>query len=357
MAATGFIFLSCLEDMARGNIDFDTDSFKGMLTTVTYTENKTGHTKRSDVTNEVTGAGYTAGGFAVAVAIAKDVANNRINLTVTQPTPLSSATIAARKLVVYKARGGAATADELVGFVDFGADITSTAGAWQLDPANSTVLRLNNTYIADSKISALAAASAALGAMELAANDAGTSKKLTVAQVSKYVGWRDLGEAVLGAGAARTSDIVWTGDYKILRIFYLIAGYAGNAIGRVILGSGALSETGTDCSCELIEGNTRTTTAVSICGWPTAVSLNTNRRWGEFIVNNVTGASVRDGWGEGMHGGSATVVPTGMSMSGFKASIAQIDRVRLTSFGAITGNTVGSNFNTGTYLRVQGIPA
>lgn len=211
--------------------------------------------------------------------------------------------------------------------------------------------------MADTKASAMPAAAAALAAMEFHVNDGGVDRKLTVAQMSKYIGLRDLGTGALAAAGARTPDVIWTGDYKLLIIPYLITGYAGNAIGRVIMGSGSLSETATDCSCELVEGVTRTTTAVSICGWPTAVSLNTNRRWGLFVVNNVTGASVRDGFGEGMHGGSATAVPTGMSMSGFKASIAQIDRVRLTSFSAITGNTVGSNFNAGTYVRVLGIPA
>lgn len=211
--------------------------------------------------------------------------------------------------------------------------------------------------MADTKYSALTPVTPAAGVGWGVWDGTAVSKLLTLAQVSKYVGWRDLGEAVLASAAARTADVVWTGDYKILRIIYLITGYAGNAIGRILLGSGSLSETATDCSCELVEGVTRTTTAVSICGWPTAVSLNTNRRWGEFLVNNVTGASARDAYGEGMHGGSATVVPTGMSMSGFKGSIAQLDRARLTSFGAITGNTVGSNFNAGTYIRVQGIPA
>jgi hypothetical protein len=146
MAATGFIYLSCLEDLARGNIDFDTDAFKGMLTTATYAENKTGHTKRSDVTNEIAaGNGYAAGGFAVSVSVAKDAANNRINLTITQPAALDPSTISAAKMVIYKARGGAAAADELVGFVDFGGSVISTNGPWQLDPANPTILRLNNS--------------------------------------------------------------------------------------------------------------------------------------------------------------------------------------------------------------------
>lgn len=140
-----FIYLSCLEDMARGAIDFDTDSFKALLTTATYSENKTTHTKRSDVTNEVSGTGYTAGGFAVTVTVAKDTGNNRVNLTIAQPAALTGSTITGRKAVIYKARGGAATADELVGIVDFGADVISTNGNWQLDPANNTVLRLNNS--------------------------------------------------------------------------------------------------------------------------------------------------------------------------------------------------------------------
>jgi len=41
--------------------------------------------------------------------------------------------------------------------------------------------------MADTKISGLTAATSALAADELAINEAGTSKKLTVAQVSDYV--------------------------------------------------------------------------------------------------------------------------------------------------------------------------
>lgn len=213
--------------------------------------------------------------------------------------------------------------------------------------------------MADTKISALTAASAAAGTMELPVSDsAGVSnKKLTVDQVMKYVGWKQLGEQILGSAAARTSDVIWTGDFKILKIQYLITGYAGGAIGRIILGSGSLSETATDCSCELIERTTATTTAVSICGWPTAATASTNARWGEFVIDNRTGSNARMGYGTGMHGGSATTVATGMQMSGFKSAIAQIDRARLTSFTGVTGNTVGSNLNAASYIRVWGLPA
>lgn len=213
--------------------------------------------------------------------------------------------------------------------------------------------------MADTAISALTAAAAALGAMELPVNDAGTTKKLTVDQIETYIenlaGVKFLGSASLGGAAARTGDVIWTGDYGCLIIKYWISGYAGNAIGRVIVGSGSLSETGTDCSCELIAGVTRTTTAVSICGWPTAVTLDTNPRYGWFVVFNETGSQARRSFGTGMWGGAAGTVATGMQMSGFKNAVAQLDRCRMTSFNAITGNTVGSNLNAGSNLKVWGL--
>ena len=45
---------------------------------------------------------------------------------------LSNATITARGAVLYKARGGVSSADELIAYLDFGADITSTAGNFNI---------------------------------------------------------------------------------------------------------------------------------------------------------------------------------------------------------------------------------
>lgn len=213
--------------------------------------------------------------------------------------------------------------------------------------------------MADTAISALSAAAGAIGTMELPVNDGGTNAKLTVDQIESYVenlaGIKFLGAATLGGAAARTGDVIWTGDYGCLICKYDVTGYAGNAIARLILGSGSISETGTDCSCELIAGVTRTTTAVSICGWPVAVTLDTNPRYGIFVVGNISGSVIRRAFGIGMWGGSAGAVPTGMKMGAHKNAIAQLDRARLTSFNAITGNTVGSNMNTGTNLKVWGL--
>lgn len=126
------IYDSALDDAARGNIDYDTDSFKCMLVTSAYTPNKATHTKRSDVTNEVAATGgYVAGGFAATVAPTKDTVNHREDISL-GGISIPTATITARGAVYYKARGGAASADELVAYIDFGADITSTAATWAL---------------------------------------------------------------------------------------------------------------------------------------------------------------------------------------------------------------------------------
>ena len=126
------IFNSFKRDIANGSINLATDAVKMMLVGSAYTPNIDTHAKRSDVTNEVSGTGYTAGGIAL------------VNKTVTMNTTsdkgvfdaddvtLPNATITARGAVLYKARGCASSADELIAYLDFGADITSTAGNFNI---------------------------------------------------------------------------------------------------------------------------------------------------------------------------------------------------------------------------------
>ncbi len=132
------IFNSAVRDVLTGAIDFDTDTFWAMLVTSTYTENKDTHTKRSDVTNEVAGTGYSAGGQAITVSVAAvDTANDRVVVTFNTVTWPSS-TITARKMVVYKRRGGASSADELVFVNDFGSDVVSVSGTLTVNASTIT---------------------------------------------------------------------------------------------------------------------------------------------------------------------------------------------------------------------------
>jgi hypothetical protein len=143
---TSIVYNSALEDLARGSIDFDTDTFKVMLVNATYDAiadetKKDAHLKRSAVTaNEISGTGYTAGGVGAAVTVTKDTVNNRVDISLGSAS-WSTATVTAEGAVYYKSRGGADTADELVAYIDFGGPITSTAGTFAL---TASTVRIQN---------------------------------------------------------------------------------------------------------------------------------------------------------------------------------------------------------------------
>jgi hypothetical protein len=135
------IYNSFWHDLFNGAIVPSSDAFKGLLVTSAYTPSKTAHTKRSDITNEVSATGYTAGGAVVTATVVNATGNSdREQITFSSPQWAGS-TITARGLVVYKARGGAASADNVVQYVDFGADVTSTNGVFT---ANIGALTLQN---------------------------------------------------------------------------------------------------------------------------------------------------------------------------------------------------------------------
>lgn len=132
-------YTSFFRDIATGAVDVDGDTFKMMLVTSSYTADKD-HAKRSDITNEVTGTGYSAGGSAVTLTPALDTATDKVTITIGNVSWASS-TITARGAVVYKSRGGAASADELVTYLDFGANYTSTNGTFQVAPSSPIAIQ------------------------------------------------------------------------------------------------------------------------------------------------------------------------------------------------------------------------
>jgi len=134
------IYNSFWDDVIRGLIDVDAVTVRVMLTTSAYTENKDTHAKRSDVTNEVSGAGYTGGGATATVTVNKDTANDRVDIALGEVSWPAS-TITSRKAVYYVSRGGAASADELIAVNDFGSDIVSSGGTFTL---NASTVRLQN---------------------------------------------------------------------------------------------------------------------------------------------------------------------------------------------------------------------
>lgn len=135
-----FVYNSFWDDLAKGAIDMDTDTIKVLLTTSSYAEDKDAHLKRSSVTNEVSGTGYTAGGATSTITVTKNTSTDTVTITFGTVTWASS-TITARKAVYYKSRGGASSADELIAINDFGSDVSSSGGTFTL---NSSIITINN---------------------------------------------------------------------------------------------------------------------------------------------------------------------------------------------------------------------
>jgi len=100
--------------------DLDALTYYAMLVGASYVFDKKGHQFRSDITGELaTGGGYTSGGLPVSVSLTVDSVNDRIDL-VLGALNIDPATFSAAGVVYYVRRGGAASADEVVMFNDFG---------------------------------------------------------------------------------------------------------------------------------------------------------------------------------------------------------------------------------------------
>jgi hypothetical protein len=121
------LYGSFLQKALNKEVDWDTDTIKVALTTSSYTPNQDTHDYFNDVTNEVSGTGYTAGGNTLASKTnTYDSGTNVITLDAADTT-WSSSTITARYAVVYASTGTASTSP-LIGYVDFGSDQSSSSG-------------------------------------------------------------------------------------------------------------------------------------------------------------------------------------------------------------------------------------
>ena len=132
MASTNFTVLP--RDLATAGHNFSSQSLKVLLVSSVPSEaNFDAWANRSDVTNEITGTGYTAGGIAQAYTLeALDTTNNKQSITLTNITNgWTSATISAVGAIVYKDSGTAST-DKLISFVDFGGTVSVTAGNFSI---------------------------------------------------------------------------------------------------------------------------------------------------------------------------------------------------------------------------------
>ena len=112
-------------------IDFDTDTMKTALTTSSYSVAQDTDDHFNDVTNEITGTGYTAGGVTVSSPTFTAGGTNNSVATFTSATNPSwaGATFSANQAVLYQS---SASTYQLGAFWDFGGSVSVTAGTFTL---------------------------------------------------------------------------------------------------------------------------------------------------------------------------------------------------------------------------------
>lgn len=126
-----------------GSIDLKNDTIKVMLVTSSYTPDQDSHEYRDDITNEVSATGYTSGGQTLSgVTVSVDNTDNE-GVFDAEDVTWENATITARGAVIYKARGGSSDADELICYIDFGENKSSSAGNFTIQWGSEGIINLN----------------------------------------------------------------------------------------------------------------------------------------------------------------------------------------------------------------------
>lgn len=132
MAVTAKLYGKFLSSLGNKEVDLDSDTLKVMLCTSSYTPDQDADQYKSAVTNEITGTGYTAGGATLgSVTVTYTGASNKYVLDAAD-TSWSTSTLTARYAVVYDSSPGSDATRPLICYVDFGADVSTTAGTFQI---------------------------------------------------------------------------------------------------------------------------------------------------------------------------------------------------------------------------------
>jgi hypothetical protein len=127
--ADSLLFPSLMIDLCSARLDITADAFKVML--VQGYAPDPSHRCRSDVTNEVVGKGYAAGGQKVEATLGENEAGvTEIGLT---GAVWRQSSLVADGAVFYHARGGSPADDELVAYISYREPVRSANGSFFLD--------------------------------------------------------------------------------------------------------------------------------------------------------------------------------------------------------------------------------
>ena len=125
MAVTHTEYTSYKDDLLEGTVDLTNDTIKVMLVSSSYTFDA-GHDFVDDITNEVSGTGYTAGGETVTTPTVTAGVFDAADTTWTNTTITEI-----RGVVLYKDTGTPATSP-LISFIDNGANLATSGNDFKI---------------------------------------------------------------------------------------------------------------------------------------------------------------------------------------------------------------------------------
>ena len=126
MSVTAKLYGNAILKMLNKEIDWDSDTIKVALCASGYTPNQDAHDYFDDITNELSsGSGYTAGGATLGSKTTNYDAGTNVAKFDAADVTWSTSTLTARYAVIYDAQTGVADTSPLIGYIDFGADVSS----------------------------------------------------------------------------------------------------------------------------------------------------------------------------------------------------------------------------------------
>ena len=127
---TAQLYGEFIEAVFKGTHDLSSDTFYIMLCTSSYTPNKDTHALKTDVTNEASGPGYTAGGKALtSLTCAYNPSTHKLEIDCSN-VQWTTSTITAHYAVIYNY---SVVKNPLVGYFDFGEDKSSSNDTFGLN--------------------------------------------------------------------------------------------------------------------------------------------------------------------------------------------------------------------------------
>jgi len=124
------VYTSFKRRIGDGTFDMDADTFKCALLTASHTPNAA-NAVFADLTGEVTGTGYTAGG-ATLTGVTWSSAGSTAVLDAEDPS-WTTASLTARYAVIYKSGTANGLTNPLVCLLDFGSDKGVTGGTFTVN--------------------------------------------------------------------------------------------------------------------------------------------------------------------------------------------------------------------------------